>query len=281
MIRGASLRQVGSRLVRGARLVRFNRAGFIPCAPSPQTALDAVPDAWVSRLPPPLHALRAGHTELFDDQRMHWAFKQLGGLEGKTVLELGPLEAGHSYMAQAAGAAHVTAIEANRNAFLKCLVVKELLGLDRCSFLCGDVLEYMSTSVERFDVAFVTGILYHMVDPIRLLDLVSQRSSLIVIWTHVFDARGLGNKHFARRIGPAREAEHNGFRYRVHRYDYGLHARLAGFSGGTRPYTNWLPREDLLRALEHFGWSDLDIGFDDPISHPHGPALALVASRDK
>jgi hypothetical protein len=279
MLHRTSIAKGGSRLVRGAQLLRFNRAGFITSAPSPQTALDAAPDAWVSRFPPPLDGLQAGKVELFNDDRMHWAFERMGGLEGKTVLELGPLEAGHSYMAQAAGASHLTAIEANRNAFLKCLVTKELLGLDRCSFQCGDVLEYMSASTETFDVAFATGILYHMVEPIRLLDLLSQRCSQIVIWTQVFDERGLANQHFARRIGPAIETEYKGFRHHVHRYDYGVHARLAGFSGGTRPYTNWLPREDLLRALEHFGWSDVEIGFDEPTSHPHGPALALVASR--
>jgi hypothetical protein len=211
---------------------------------------------------------------------MHWAFDRLGGLEAKTVLELGPLEAAHSYMAQAGGAAHLTAVEANRNAFLKCLIIKELFTLDRCSFLCGDVLEYMQGSSEQYDVAFVTGILYHMVEPVRLLDLVSQRCSQIVIWTQVYDERGLANKHFARRIGPATATEYKGFHHHVHRYDYGVHARLGGFSGGTRPYANWLPREDLLRALDHFGWRDIEIAFDDPTSHPHGPALALVATRD-
>jgi hypothetical protein len=43
-------------------------------------------------------------------------------------------------------------------------------------------------------------------------------------------------------------------------------------------HSTWLPRAELLRALEHFGWTGIEVGFDEP-DHPNGPALALVASR--
>jgi hypothetical protein len=39
-----------------------------------------------------------------------------------------------------------------------------------------------------------------------------------------------------------------------------------------------MPREELVRALEHFGWTGIEIGFDEP-RHPNGPALALTALR--
>jgi hypothetical protein len=269
-----SLLNRGSRFI--GRFAPLNGVGFVRTAPSPQTAVDAVGDAWASRFPPPLQHVRAGQTRLFDDPRIAWGFDRLGGVVGRTVLELGPLEGAHSYMAQAAGASRVTAIEANTKAFLKCLVVKELLDLDRCSFLCGDVVEYLLASNEQFDVCIASGILYHMVEPVRLIDLISRRAARVIIWTHFYDDQARANRGLGKRLGRAQAMEYGGFHHHVHRHRYGFDTRLAGFWGGTRPYSHWLSREDLLRALAHFGWRDVEIAFEE-LSHPNGPALTLVA----
>jgi hypothetical protein len=222
--------------------------------------------------------VRAGDAPLFEDPRITWGFDRLGGVEGKTVLELGPLEGAHSYMAQAAGASHVTAVEANAKAFLKCLVVKELLDLDRCSFLCGDALEYLSAGEDQFDLCIACGILYHMVEPVRLIELTSRRATRLIMWTHFYDDAALANRRLAKRLGPAQPTHHAGFSHRVHRHRYGLDTRLGGFCGGTQPYSHWLPREELFRALAHFGWKNVEVAFEEK-SHPNGPALALVATR--
>jgi hypothetical protein len=258
--------------------VTRNVASFATNAPTPQTAVDAVPDAWASRFPAPLQHVRAGDAPLFEDPRIAWGFDRLGGVEGRTVLELGPLEGGHSYMAQIAGASHVTAVEANDKAYLKCLVVKELFGLDRCSFLCGDALEFLAAGDEKFDLCIASGILYHMVEPVRLIELISSRARRLIMWTHFYDDDALANRRLAKRLGAAQASEHAGFAHRVHRHRYGSDTRLGGFCGGTQPYSHWLPREELLRALAHFGWGDVEIAFEEK-SHPNGPALALVATR--
>ena len=104
---------------------------YVKSAPSAQNALDIFKGEWASVLPPPYNHLQAGGIPLFQDQRAAWALEQLGGCQGQRVLELGPLEGAHSYILQQHGAASVTAIEANTRAYLKCLIVKELLGLDR------------------------------------------------------------------------------------------------------------------------------------------------------
>lgn len=275
----ASIISRSSALARRLAVSRLSaRRGLVQSAPSAQHAVDAIPDTWASKLPPPLQDVRAGSADLFDDPRMTWAFDNLGGIDTMNVLELGPLEAAHSYMAQRAGARRVTAVEANTNAFLKCLVAKELLGLDRCSFLCGDALEYMERSDDTFDVCIACGILYHSTEPVRMLELISRRATRLVMWTHVYDAAALDNKQLAKRLDPPGEAQHGGYRHRVVRHRYGINRQLAGFCGGTAPYSNWMPREELLRALEHFGWRDVTIGFDEP-HHPNGPALALTAVR--
>ncbi|HEX4345072.1 MAG TPA: class I SAM-dependent methyltransferase [Solirubrobacteraceae bacterium] len=254
------------------------RRALVTSVPTAQCAVDAVPDTWASRLPPPLRDVRAGTTPLFEDQRMTWGFDSLGGIDGMSVLELGPLEAAHSYMAQQAGARRVMAVEANTTAFLKCLVVKELLGLDRCAFACGDVLEYLAASTETFDLCVACGILYHSTDPARMLDLISRRATRLLMWTHVYAPVAQERPHLARRLGPAVELEHDGYRYRAHRHTYGWDRKLAGYWGGTQPYSHWMPREELLRTLEHYGWRDVEIAFDEP-RNPNGPAVALTAVR--
>ena len=254
------------------------RRALVTSAPTAQHAVDAVPDTWASKLPPPIEDVRAGEAALFEDERMTWAFQTLGGIEGMSVLELGPLEAAHSYMAQQAGAAHVTAVEANTSAYLKCLVVKELLELDRCSFQCGDVLEYMAASTETFDLCVACGILYHSTEPVRMLELISQRASRLVMWTHVYDPVALRRPHLKRRLGPEIEMEHGGYHYRVHRHQYGWDRKIAGYWGGTHSYSCWMPRDELMRALTHLGWRDITISFDDPLNL-NGPALALTAVR--
>jgi hypothetical protein len=254
------------------------RERFVNSMPSAQTAVDAIDVDWASRFPPPLDDVRAGQSQLFDDPRMKWGFERLGGLDGRTVLELGPLEGAHSYMAHQAGAARIVAVESNKQAFLKCLVVKEVFDLQRCSFLCGDVGEYMSGTSEVFDVCFACGILYHMAEPVKLLDLISQRAGRLLMWTHYYDGAAVAGTPVAKRLGPAEQVDYNGFRHEVHRHRYGITTRMSGFWGGNRPYSNWLPREHLLGALERFGWRDVEIAFEEP-DHPHGPALALVAVR--
>jgi Protein of unknown function (DUF1698) len=261
------------------RLVaRSLEATFIITAPSPQTAVDAVPIRWASKFPPPLDAVRAGQVPLFEDPRIEWAFDELGGAEGKTVLDLGPLEGAYCYMAQRAGASRVVGVEANTLAFLKCLVTKELLDLNRCSFLCGDVLDYLSAVDERFDVCIAAGILYHMVDPLRLLDLISRRAKQLFIWTHVYADEVLENTATSARLGPLKEHVYQGFSYRASRFSYVLDHTSPSFLGGTAQHSNWLLRDDLMRALDHFGWADVRLAFDDPRT-PAGPALALVAER--
>ena len=71
---------------------------YVTSAYTPQDALDIFKGEWSSKLPEPLAGLESGSIPLFEDGRIEWALAQLGGIESKTVIELGPLEAGHSYM---------------------------------------------------------------------------------------------------------------------------------------------------------------------------------------
>jgi len=251
---------------------------FATAAPSPQATIDAVPSAWASRLP--IAGVRAGEAELFADPRVEWALGNLGGVEGAECVELGPLEGGHTYMLERGGASSVTAIEANNNAYLKCLVVKELLAMDRCSFLYGDVVSYLEQRETDFDVCWCAGILYHMVDPVRLLELISGRASRLYIWTHYYDESVIAadpakQRPFAKGITTV--ARSGGFDHTLHRHDYGRAPGLRQFWGGNQPFSNWLELDAILGALEHLGWKSIETSIE--AENPHGPAVNLTAVR--
>jgi hypothetical protein len=265
------------------RRLQFFRSGpnisgrYVTSAPSFQNALDIFKGEWWSQLPQPYSHLRAGSIRVFEDPRVHWALSEFRTVNGQTVLELGPLEAAHTYMLERAGFSSILSIEANPHAYLKCLVVKEILELTRTHFLCGDFMEYLRNSPPCADVVFASGVLYHMSNPAELIALASKIADRLFLWTHYYDAAIISrNRELARRLSQGHQSEYAGFQHHLFRYDYGGSFRLARFCGGTRPYAHWMLREEIIACLKHFGFGEIRTSFEEP-DHPNGPAFALLA----
>jgi Protein of unknown function (DUF1698) len=250
---------------------------YVTTAPSPQNAVNIFAGTWSSALPEPLHEVTAGPTPLFDDERVAWAVERLGGVSGRSVLELGPLEGGHTYQLLRDGAS-VTAIEAQTRAYLKCLIAKELLGMRDARFLLGDFMEYLRNEPEHVDICFASGVLYHMRNPVETIALFGDVADHLYLWTHVYDAEIIHAGRHRNRYRGSVPASYRGFEHTLHRFDYARSLSGKGFCGGGAAYSNWLSRADLLGALDRFGWEIGEIAFDTP-EHLHGPALALVASK--
>lgn len=253
---------------------------YVTKAPSHQNAIDLFRGEWMTHLPPGFEELEAGILPLWYDEKVTWAIDELNGVEGQHVLELGPLEAGHTFMLEQRGAKRVTAVEANPRAFLRCLIVKEIVGLTRAHFFLGDALEHLRSTSERYDVIFASGILYHMRNPIELIALISENSDRVYLWTHYFDAdRIAANKRIVHRFpGVTEELKHLGFKAVIHRHQYEDALVHPGFCGGSSNHSGWMERADVLGCLEHFGFDSLRVAFDDP-GHENGPSLAVVAER--
>lgn len=247
--------------------------------PSPQLAVDVFKGEWSSAFPAGLD-VEAGTVELFDDERITWLLKQTGDLSGRRVLELGPLEAGHSYQLAAAGAA-VTAVEANTRAYLKCLIAKELLGLTGCTFLLGDFVKYLEANQgAHYDLLLASGVLYHSTDPLGLLELMAGAADQIAIWTHYYDAGPVQStpsiaQHFEQ---PSRTVTFQDREITLHPRYYLEALQWGGFCGGPESHAQWMEQDDLLAVLELLGYSDIRIGGDDP-DHVNGPSILLYASR--
>lgn len=278
-------RRLGVPLLGKARKTRLQEQDasildqYISSAPSIQNALDIFEGEWASKLPGELSSYRAGENLLFEDARLEWATAELNGVDGHNVLELGPLEAGHSYMLERRGAARIIAIEANIRAYLKCLIIKEIVGLERTHFLCGDFIEYLRDSPPRFDVCMASGVLYHMQNPVQLIDLISRVSGRLFIWTHYYDAMTISkNSALAQKFRAGFASRYGDFTHTLYPYYYEKALGSMGFCGGSHIYSHWMTRDDILACLRHFGMVDIRIGFEDP-DHPNGPSLSLVASK--
>jgi Methyltransferase domain len=248
-------------------------------APSPQEAVDVFRGEWSSALPAHL-GVTAGRAELFDDPRIKTAIEWLGGdLAGRRVLELGPLEGGHSAMFAGAGA-EVLSVESNARSFLKCLIVKELLGLRNVRFVRGDFVAHLEQSDERYDVLVASGVLYHMTDPLKVLGLMAGASDQLVVWTHYFDAEALSSAALEQQFSTEPETiEHHGATYTLHPRDY-LSSALnwGGFCGGSESFARWMERDDILGELARLGFDEVVVA-QDQRDHVNGPNVLVFARR--
>ena len=152
-----------------------------------------------------------------------------------------------------------------------------LFGLDRVQFLCGDFISYLKTA-PPFDVVIASGVLYHMVNPVEFLQLVSKGTGKLFIWTHYYDAAIISNlSGVAHRMPDHQRTSFAGFAHTLHRYEY-LEALNVHFAGGLCPYSCWMERQEILDCLRYFGFANIRINFEDR-DHPHGPCFAMVARR--
>jgi hypothetical protein len=254
---------------------------YLTSAPSPQNAVDILKGEWSSRFPPPLGNLTGGPSALFEDDRLQWFASEIGSLQGRHVLELGPLEGGHSYMLERQGAESITAVEGNTHAYLKCLISKELLGMQRVKFLCGDFIEYLKDpECPKFDIGVASGVLYHMVNPVEMIGLLAKSCRThILIWTHYYDKAWADAHKLESKFPYTQPSTYDGFSHTLVRQQYGNEPlSWIHFCGGSRPYSYWMYREEIIKCLEYFGFPKVKIGPDQP-DHPNGPAFTFLASR--
>lgn len=253
---------------------------FLKVEPTEQTSFDIFQNSWSTKFD---NIYNGGVFPGTKDDRLFWLFEQID-VENMSVLEFGPLEAGHTFMLERAGA-KVVAIEANVGAFLRCLVVKNHLGL-KTKFLHGD-FEVLEDSNKHYDLIMASGVLYHSKNPSSLICKMSKLADKIFIWTHYFEPDldlwnpDLKNKLESKKwdLENISEEEVNGVKVRTVTQHYGETLGWSGFCGGTDTYSSWIYKEDLIALLRSLGYTSIKISFDD-LKHPHGPAFCLLCERD-
>lgn len=250
---------------------------FVRSAQAPQNAVDLFKGEWISAFPPEA-GVKAGDRPLYDDPRLRWMLEQVP-VAGLRVVELGPLEGSHTYQLLQAGAASVLALESNGKSFLKCLVTKEVLQLDRARYLCADFMEWLTVHPERFDLCLASGVLYHMTEPLKMIALACARADTVYLWTHYYDAALLrSNTNQSYRFGKEVELEWQGFRARARYRSYGAQSWSPLHLGGDAAFSYWMSKDDILAAFRHYGHTQIALGPED-LANPAGPAFCLVAKK--
>lgn len=246
--------------------------------PDPQNAIDALP-GWSSAFPKNFN-LKAGNHHLYADDRISWALKTFGSIEGKKVLEVGPLEGMHTYMLDRQKPARIDAIEANRLCFLRCLLTRQILDIKTASFLLGDIQAWLAEHEEVYDFALASGVLYHMADPGEFLKRLASRTKAVFIWTHFFldEAMPKGDVRLHPFTGKVETRMIEGVPVRYYERSYQHANSNASFCGGMKDRHFWMHRDDILTLLEKLGYSDIVIR-DQDFSHAGGPCFSLLARK--
>jgi hypothetical protein len=226
--------------------------------PADQNVVDLFKGAWKSTLP---GNLVSGTFPMFDDARPAWTATQIpGGLALKTVLEFGPFEGYQTYLLLREGAKGVTSVEANSVNFLKCLCLKEIYDL-KAKFLFGDIVKFVRGCTSRFDVAWASGMLYHLQDPIYFIKRISEIAKYVFVWTHYFDREIIGalqngqEKHFIPSHDKVERHYDRDIELSARSYllpDYKEEIPMY-WEGGSEQITYWLTKNDIIWLFQQSG----------------------------
>jgi hypothetical protein len=282
-----ALRRIANALDRASWSVALGRPPTTPGTvldeyvvgmPSAQNAIDTLP-GWNQALPSHL-GVTAGRAALYNDPRIEWALEQFGSIRDRKILELGPLEAAHTYMLDLHAPEFIHAVEANKLSFLRCLVVKELLDLKRAKFFLGNFLLWLENTPVRYDLIIASGVLYHMQNPVRLLELLAIRSDAFYLWTHYASEEAMPS-HDPRRgafVGTAEVEDHHGVSVRLHWRSYHGAWKSKSFCGGIHDLHRWIEKDDIVALIRALGFTDVRVAHDEP-AHQNGPSFSVFARR--
>jgi hypothetical protein len=250
---------------------------YEPRAPSAQNCIDAVP-GWNSKFPDETGVI-AGNRIHFQDDRILWALDRFGPVEGAKVLEIGPMEGAHTYLLDQRGA-DVTAVEANKQAFLKCLITKEVMRISRARFLLGDCVHFLERNEDRYDLIVACGVLYHMPDPLRFLDAIAARTDSLYLWTSYLDPSPLapGDPRVAHLDRTREIREYRGISVTLYRRDYATAHLNEDFCGGIYNAPRWMERKSILEALTALGFDSLEIAHEERMAEIE-PSFSIFAKR--
>jgi SAM-dependent methyltransferase len=200
-----------------------------------------------------------GDFDALNDKRLEWFFQNFS--DTSTILELGSLEGGHTFsLARHPSVKRVLGIEGRESNIHRAQFVQQLLKVDNVEFISANLEKANLVSWGQFDAVFCVGLLYHLPDPLSLIEQISQVSKNLFIWTHYAD--------------PAKaDKVVNGYRGLLYQ-EYGMADSLSGMSAKSF----WPTLEALTEMLNRYGFTTINIIEDNPL-HPHGPSITLAAKK--
>ncbi len=255
---------------------------YVNDEPSDASAINLFHGEWSSQLPGFPKEL-SGNSLLFDDQRVHAWIRRVNEVMPESVsnpfsfkvLELGPLEGGHTHMLSSR---HwdITAIESNSRAFMKCLITANIYRT-RARFLLGSFEEYFKSlsSDVVYDFICCSGVLYHLKNPSESLRRILAHTKSIGIWSHY------GSKELViNRPGMFSEEYYydsiSGKEVLGYKHFYGSALETSFFCGGGQDYSIWMSKDEILSLLSESGFSAEIQSISDS---PSGPSITIFAKK--
>jgi SAM-dependent methyltransferase len=177
------------------------------------------------------------------------------GYRDFSIVEFGPSDGYNTAQLELYGATDIVSIEANADAFLRCLIMKNARGM-KTKFLLGDFLKFMSQSDSAFDLAYASGVLYHLQDPVDFLLQCGRRARHLFVWSLYFDEDAVRSDAYEmRRFGVRETVSRGGEQFVYHQRSVDPQMVTAGnYQGGIEQHANWLTLPDLKRAIELAGF---------------------------
>ena len=246
---------------------------YVKDMPSDQSSVDLFDGEWASKLPLNVQSGAAG---LFEDFRIELINDRIGGFKGKAVLELGPLEGGHTHMMLNYGASNVLAIEANTRSFVKCLIAQNLLQMSGARFILGDFDKYLEKE-HRFDFVLASGVLYHCLNPVKTIVNIAKSSDTIGIWSQYYDEEIVSSIYKDSFSKVPVLLNYENYEATAYTLSYGVGLNSSSFCGGINPKTSWMPRSAWINLFESLGYSFEILA--ESTTHPNGPEFTAVARK--
>jgi SAM-dependent methyltransferase len=198
-----------------------------------------------------------GDYQVINDRRVQQFFERFPN--GRTILELGSLEGGHTFvLARQPGVERILAIEARAANIEKAKFVGSLLGVSNVEFRQANLEQLQLASMGYFDAIFCCGLLYHLPEPWKLISQLPLVAPSLFVWT-VY-----ANENEAT-------VEIDGLRGREY-VEGGLNEPLSGLS----PKSIWLTLPSLLELLKRSGYRNIEVL--EKQQNPNGPAVSVAAS---
>jgi len=191
-----------------------------------------------------------GQYDATNDERVH-RLNVIYPLKGKRVLELGPLEGGHTLMLHRLGCREIVSVEGRPENYVKCLLVKSLFEMANCQFVLGSFDLHGGLPWEtlgQFDLCTAIGVLYHVIEPVYVLRQLSKLARNLYIWTHV------ASDSFPHGAVMTLHSHDGSYKGRVN-FERDLSSPLAGL--GRSEF--WLFEEDLIRVLHDSGYGHVKV----------------------
>jgi len=259
------------------------KANYSQIKPSNQSLIDTLKGSWKSKFPDTLN-INAGSSPYFEkDRRVEWVKENfIKDFTALNIIEFGPFEAYNTYRLSQENPKSLTSIEGNNINFLKCLVVKELFKFD-ATMIHGDFTKYLESITENeFQLAWVSGVLYHQINPVNFIELLAKSCDNIFLWTHYFDKFLQSDLDLYPQFNKEKDSEVKDKTGQVRKLFYRKYMHEGHiptkFSGGKELHANWLDRETLLELLDINGYKNVNI-MEENKNHKAGPTISMYCTK--